>query len=265
MSIVVIKRSNKAQYGQAVLELARVEAQMASDREPLNRLLGLSGDQVGWNVPGRLPDIPVQKLSFEGLEKLAIERRLDLDGARKGVESATYALELGQQLRFLSVLGLGVTLERDPDSGHWLKGPTIELSLPIFDQGQARIASLEAQRRREEKAFVALAVDARSEVREAWTRLSAAQEAATFYQNRMIPLQQQIVEETSRLYNGNLIGVYDLLKSRQDQIAIARDYIGVVRDYWLAHADLEKSVAGPLPGAPGAGVPAHPLAQATRS
>lgn len=248
----------QAQYAQAVLELARVEAQAAGDREALTRLLGLSGDQVGWNIPGKLPDIPAEKPSFEELEKLAIERRLDLAGARQGFQAATYALELGRQLRFLSALGLGVSVVRDPDSGHWLKGPSIELTLPIFDQGQAKIASLESQRRREENIFVALAVDARSEVREAWMRLIAAQEAAMFYQTRMLPLQQQIVEETNRLYNGNLIGIYDLLKSRQDQIAGARDYIGAVKDYWLARSDLEKAIAGPLPGASTAAVPAHP-------
>jgi cobalt-zinc-cadmium efflux system outer membrane protein len=239
----------QAQYAQAVLDLSRTEAQIASDREALNRLLGLWGDQVAWNLPERLPDVPADKPSLEGLETAAIEHRLDLAGARAEVQTAGYALDLGRQLRWLSVLGLGIKFERDPDSRKWLKGPVIEFALPIFDWGQARVAGLEAQRRRSEKALAALAVDVRSQVRDAWARLVAAQDAAAYYQKTLLPLRQQIVEEETRLYNGMLIGVYDLLRSRQEQINAARDYIGTLRDYWVARSDLEKALAGPLPGA----------------
>jgi cobalt-zinc-cadmium efflux system outer membrane protein len=240
----------QAQYAQAVVELARVEARIANDREALNRLLGLWGDQVSWNLPDRLPELPSTKPPLEGLETLAITRRLDLAGARQDVQTATYALELGEQLRWLSVFGLGLRLERDPDSGKWLKGPIIELTLPIFDQGQGRIARLESARRRSEKAFVGLAIDVRSEVRESWARLAAAQDAATFYKSTILPLQQRIVEENTRLANGMLISIYDVLRGRQDQINAARDYIGAIKDYWIALASLEKALAGPLPEAP---------------
>jgi cobalt-zinc-cadmium efflux system outer membrane protein len=238
----------QGQYAQTVIELSRTEAEIASDREHLNRLLGLYGDQIMWTLPDRLPDVPPARPSLDGLETAAIEHRLDLAGARAELQTATYALDLGRQLRWFSVLGLGVQFERDPDSGKWLKGPVVEFTLPVFDQGQARVATLEAQRRRSEKAFAALAVDVRSEVREAYARLVAAQDAAAFYKTRVLPLQQQIVDENQRLYNGMLIGIYDLLRSRQDQINAARDYIGTLRDYWVARSDLEKALAGPLPG-----------------
>jgi cobalt-zinc-cadmium efflux system outer membrane protein len=241
----------QAQYAQSVLELSRTDAQIAGDRETLNRLLGLWGDQIAWNLPGKLPEIPPEQPAIDGLETLAIQRRLDLAGARQDLQTATYALDLGRQLGWLSVLGLGVKLERDPDSGKWLKGPVVEVTLPIFDQGQARMASLEAQQRRSEKAVVALAVDVRSQVREAWARLAAAQEAASFYQKTILPLNRQILAENIRLSSGMLIGVYDLLRSRQDLINAERDYVGAVRDYWIARSDLEKALAGPLPGPTG--------------
>lgn len=245
----------QAQYARAALDLARTEAQIASDREALNRLLGLFGDQVTWNLPERLPAVPTTKPSLEGLETVAIERRLDLAGARQDLQTASYAVDLGRQLRWLSVLGLGVRLERDPDSGAWLKGPTVEFTVPLFDQGQARVASLEAQRRRSAKVVAALAVDARSEVRDAYARMAAAQDAANFFQTSILPLQQQVVDETTRLSNSMLISVYELLRARQDQVNAARDYIGALKDYWVARSDLEKALAGPLPGAADAEVP----------
>ena len=236
-------------YAQAILELARAEARLASDREMLSQLLGLSGDQTAWNLPDRLPDIPSAKPSIDGLETLAIERRLDLAGARQELLTSTQALDLARQLRFLSVLGLGVKFEKDPENGKWLKGPVIELVLPIFDQGQARIASLEAQQRRSEKLVVALAVDVRAQVREAWARLVAAHDAASYYQSTILPLQEQIIAESQRLATGMLISIYDVLRSKQDQINAGREYIGALKDYWTARADLERAIAGPLPDA----------------
>lgn len=250
----------QAQYAQAVVELAKIEAQTARDRETLNRLLGLSGDKVSWNLPDRLPDPPSTKPSLDGLENLAIQRRLDLAGARQDVQTATDTLDLAKQLRWLSVLGLGVTFERDPDNGKWLKGPVVELALPLFDQGQARVAMLEAEQRGSRKALVALATNARSEVRESWAQLVAAQNAAIFYKTTILPLQQRIVEENMRLANGMLIGIYDILRGRQDQFNAARDYIGSLKDYWLARANLERAIAGPLPEASTGRSSQHPSA-----
>ena len=255
----------QAQYAQAVVELSRTEAEIASDREHLNRLLGLYGDQIMWTLPDRLPDVPSARPSLDGLETAAIEHRLDLAGARAELQTATYALDLGRQLRWFSVLGLGVQFERDPDSGKWLKGPVVEFTLPVFDQGQARVATLEGQRRRSAKAFAALAVDVRSEVREAYARLVSAQDAAAFYKTRVLPLQQQIVDENQRLYNGMLIGIYDLLRSRQDQINAARDYIGTLKDYWVARSDLEKALAGPLPAPATATIDTQPSMTALKA
>jgi cobalt-zinc-cadmium efflux system outer membrane protein len=246
-------------YAQAVLEHARAEAELAADREAFNRLLGLWGEDIAWNLPDRLPDVPEAKPGIDGLETLAVERRLDLAAAKKDVEMAGYALDLGRTYGWLGPLGVGVSVERTGE-GKWLKGPSLEFGIPLFNQGQPQVAMLEAQLRQRERALNALGVNARSEVREAWTRLVAAQEIAAHYKNAVLPLHQRVVAENQRLYNGMLIGVYDLLRSKQEQIAAARDYIGALKEYWVARAELERAIAGPMPAAgtaakPKAGVP----------
>jgi outer membrane protein, heavy metal efflux system len=56
-----------------------------------------------------------------------------------------------------------------------------------------------------------------------------------------------------------LIGIYDLLRSRQSEINAARGYIDAIKNYWVARSALEKALAGPLPGAPAAkSSPAQP-------
>ena len=237
-------------YARAVLELAEAETQLGIDREALNRLLGLWGADTGWRLPDRLPDVPPAAPPLEGLEALAVTQRLDLAAARKQVEVASRSLTLGRSTSVLSVLGLGVSVERD--DGTWRKGPAVRLGLPLFDQGQARVARLEAEVRRHSQGLAGLAIAIRAEVREAWHQLASAHAAVAHYRTVLLPLNQQILEETQRLYNGMLVGVYDLLRSKQDQITTGRDYIGALRRYWVARAELERALGGPLPTRSGA-------------
>jgi cobalt-zinc-cadmium efflux system outer membrane protein len=235
-------------YAQVVLELAVAETRRGVDREALNRLLGLWGPETAWRLPDRLPDVPATVPPLEGLEAFAVDRRLDLAAARKSVETATRSTELGRSTRFLPSLGLGVASERDSD-GTWRTGPKLEVGLPLFDQGQARLLSLEAEQRRQARILGGLAVTVRSQVREAWQRLAATQGAVMHYRTVLLPLSQRVVEETQRLYNGALVGVYDLVRSKQDQINAGRDYIAALRDYWVARAELERVLGAPLPSA----------------
>lgn len=235
-------------YAQAVLDLARAEARLGSDREALNRLLGLWGPDTAWRLPDRLPEVPAAVPPLEGLEALAVGQRLDLAAARKAVEGAAQALTLGRATQLLPSLGLGVSSERDSD-GTWRTGPKLRVGLPLFDQGQARVAGLEADYRRRSRALAGLAVTVRSQVREAWHRLAAAQGAVTHYRDVLLPLSQRIVEDTLRLQSGMLVGVYDLIRSKQDQITIAREYVAALREYWVARAEIERALGGPLPGA----------------
>jgi len=241
---------HQALYARAVLDLAEAETQLATDREALNRLLGLWGARTAWNLPDRLPEVPPAAPALEGLEARAIAQRLDLAAARKRIEAASGSLELARATRLLSVLGIGFTVERD--EGVWLAGPRLQLGLPLWDRGQARVAGLEADLRRRGEALAGLAIAVRSRVRDAWQQLAAAHAAVGHYRSVLLPLSQQIVEDTQRLYNGMLVGVYDLLRSKQDQITTGREYIGALRRYWVARAELERALGGPLPARSGA-------------
>ena len=73
---------------------------------------------------------------------------------------------------------------------------------------------------------------------------SIAYQLARHYREALLPLQQKLVEETTKFYNGMLIGVYDLLLVRQQQIEVARDYIAAAKDFWIAWAELERAAGG---------------------
>jgi cobalt-zinc-cadmium efflux system outer membrane protein len=236
----------QAFYAQMLLESAQAEAQLASDRERLNRLMGLWGQDTSWKIPTRLPTVPEALPSLEQVEAQAVSQRLDLAAAKKSADAAAQALNLTRQLRYLGPLGIGVAYKREPGNEKFI-GPTVELGLPIFNQGQATVARAEAELMRNRERVTALAVDVRSEAREARARVVAAQEVVRHYRDVILPLQQTIVSETLKFYNGMLVGVYDLLLAKQAQVQTARQYVSANKEFWLAWTDLELALGGKVP------------------
>jgi cobalt-zinc-cadmium efflux system outer membrane protein len=236
----------QAFYAQAALDTAQAQARLASDRERLNRLLGLWGQQTQWKVPTRLPQLPSALPPLDRVEQLAVERRLDLAAATRNVEAVYRAYGLTRDTRLLSSLGIGIHFEREP-SGEKLVGPEVSFSLPLFDQGQARVARIESELRVSERRLEALSVDVRSQARDARVRLQAAFEAVNHYRNALLPLHQTVVQETLKLYNGMLVGVYELLLAQQAQVQTAKQYVEANKEFWLHWVDLERAVGGSVP------------------
>jgi cobalt-zinc-cadmium efflux system outer membrane protein len=160
-------------YEQARLDLARDEMQLFEHREHLNRLLGLWGAATAWKLTEALPVIPARDPLPDHLERAALKQRLDVGAARGELALMDTALGLAKTSRYTGLIDVGAHVHRDAD-GPLLFGPTLSLELPIFDQRQAVIGRLEAQRRQAQRRLDGLAIDARSEVRVASANLALA-------------------------------------------------------------------------------------------
>ncbi len=236
------------------LEVARASDTAFAAREKLNRLMGLWGDQTAWKLPSRLPDAPARLPDYAGLEPYGIAQRLDVRMGQKEVETFAAALGLTRDTRFINVLDLGVETEKATGEKR-ITGPTLRLELPIFDQGQARVSKQEAMYRQSEQRLYETAVNARSEIREAWQRATTAHGTARHAREVLVPLRRKIVEQSTLSYNGMLIGVYELLADAREQVNAVQTEIAATRDYWMAMADLQLAVGGKLPAAVGTTMP----------
>jgi cobalt-zinc-cadmium efflux system outer membrane protein len=236
----------QAFYAQTLLDLAQAQSALEADREKLNRLLGLWGTQTRWRIPEHLPGVPPALPALTAIEASAITQRLDLAAAKKQAEAASHAFDLARQMRYLGPLGIGVAYKREPGGEHFV-GPVVELGLPIFNQSQARVGRAELELERSRQQVTALAVDIRSQARAALTRAQAAHQVVAHYRDVLLPLQETIVDETQKQYNGMLAGVYDLLLSKQAQVQTARQYVAATRDFWLAWSELERTVGARVP------------------
>jgi len=247
--------NQQALYTQSRVDVAQVEAQIRSDRERLNRLMGVWGADTKWIVDDRLPEIPSSEMSLEQLESKALAQRFDVAMARQNVAAIGLAGGLQKATRFLpGGINAGVDTERDTD-GRRVTGPSFDLRLPIFDQGQAALARLEAQYRQAQNDLEAIAVEARSEVRQARDLVAANRELAQYYSKLLLPQRIQIVNTTQLQYNAMQRTPTDLILAKERELQTERAYIEVWRDYWISRTELEMALKGGSPrGAAAAGM-----------
>ncbi len=88
------------------------------------------------------------------------------------------------------------------------------------------------------------ALNARSEVRQAYTGYRTAFDTAKHYREEIVPLRKRISEENVLRYNGMLISVFELLADAREQVAAVNAAIDATRDYWLAETELQAAMTG---------------------
>jgi outer membrane protein TolC len=230
-------------YANAALQLARAEQAQSSTRERLVRLLGLWGAQTQFALPERLPDLPPSPLELPDVEQVALAQRLDVQGARQAAEMTASNLGLTRTTRFVNVLELGLA-RNSSNEAPTQRGWEIGFELPLFDWGGARVARAEAIYMQTLHRAAETAINARSEVREAYTGYRSAYDIARHHRDEVVPLNQRIAEENVLRYNGMLIGVFELLADARTQIASVNASIEALRDFWIAQADLDMALIG---------------------
>ncbi len=236
----------QAFYAEATAQLARAQRNAVAQREQLTRMLGLQSG-VAFLLPERLPALPATPFAPADAEQTAMERRLDVQLAKLDAERMARALGLTKATRFINVLEVGYTNESETGEGR-KNGYEIELELPIFDWGTARVARAEILYRQAMARTAQLALNAQSEVREAYSAYRTNFDLAKHYREEIVPLHRRIAEENVLRYNGMLIGVFELLAESRLQVASVNAAIEATRDYWLAETALQLALAGSSPG-----------------
>ncbi len=231
------------------------QAELAArrDRETLVRLLGLSGADIAFALPVELEPLPPTPESAIEAETEAINRRVDLDIARREVAALAKSLSLTEATRYVSMLQLAGIFNNESanpltntNTAINRAGLQIDLQIPIFDTGEARMRTARETYMRALNLLAAKAVDARSEARIAYEGYRATYDIARSWRDRVLPLREVVSKEIMLRYNsGVLVGEgmrVDLFKYLTDtrvRIAANAASLDARRDFLLASADLQ--------------------------
>jgi len=236
----------QAFYAEAIAGVARAKQASVRAREKLTRLMGLWGDDILFQLPGRLPDLPSQPIELDNAESFALQNRLDIQADKLETAGLASSLGLTKTTRFVNVLDLGY-VHNNQTGLPKERGYELSIEIPLFDWGGARVAKAESIYMQSVNRLAETAVNARSEVRESYLGYRTAYDLAKHYRDNIVPLRKKISDENLLRYNGMLIGVFELLADAREQVASVNGYIEALKDYWIAETDLQTALGGKLP------------------
>lgn len=234
----------QAFYADVVTQLSRAMQTQVAEREKLTRLMGLWGSKTAFQLPDRLPALPKTTREIVDIESQAMQNRLDVMMARRELAGLADSLGLTKATRFINILDVGYLRNSYSQSPTRETGYEIALQIPLFDWGGARVARTEAIYMQAVDRAASIAVNARSEVREAYSGYRSAYDIAKHYRDEVVPLKKRISDEQMLRYNGMLVSVFTLLADARSQVLSVNASIEALRDYWMAESALQMAQTG---------------------
>lgn len=235
----------------AAATAARIDADRAAvermkTRSGLNALLGLTAEEDKWTVAARLPLPVTAEDELAALQRLAQDGRLDLLATRQAVVTLEDALGVTRSYRWVGDINAGVDYEHETDHSRLL-GPSLGLTLPIFNWGDGRIARAQAELDQARAAARQLEIDVSNAVRLAQTKVASARGVIERYRTQLIPQREEVVLRAMEMQNFMLIGQFELLQAKREEYDAYQGYLETLASYWAARAELTQAIGARLP------------------
>jgi len=271
---------------QAELELIAVRRDRRIAETELARVLGLARWKTPWTLSPAAPATSPSVVDDDALVLDAMQQRLDAQAAARGVAAAEGELKR-QWLNIFPKVMIGVEAERMeqrsmPDRNipasvaresiragalsapeimsqgerqqqkrqmiDTLIGPSLSITLPIYDQNQAQIAKADFAARKSRTEYEALLDQVAQEVQSAAAMVRAAVQLVDFYEHQSLPQAAQTLDAASLSYEAGEQNVLALIEAQSAVIRLQREVIIARRDLAIALAELERAVGGRLTG-----------------
>ena len=252
----------------------------------LARVLGLNRSVTALTLTDPLPT-PVPPPDEEILLRTALESRLDARLAQQDVLRARSELEL-EYLRIFPSVVAGLALERMErqalpgrnlaadtlrqsiasgaltapdiesraqraaarrDMIDVILGPSIQITLPVWDQNQANIAKARYRIEQRRKEYENLLDSIALQLQRASATARTAATLARVYQDEALPQASETVEGARRVYESGEAAVPVLIEAQRSLLARRSAYVEVLRSYAVALSELQAAVGGRLPEA----------------
>lgn len=231
------------EYAHARLESIRLRQDDASAREALNRILGVYGEQTHYTLSTESILLDAQPLDGTSLERQAIVNRLDMAAAQKRVEYAAKEAGYTENTALLDEVTVELGSEKSTGESRF-NSVGVKIPIPIFDMGQARLSRTQSLYNQSVQHLVELAVNVRSEVREAYAISRYNYDMAREYQDSIEKINRDILEQTQLYYNGMLEGIYELLADQRRYGDARMESVRAIGEYRKAQADLTYTLGG---------------------
>lgn len=232
----------RAQALRAQRDLLAIDLQRTLARLKLRGLLGLVQEGGPLRLVGSLP-LPSALPPDEELVARALAERLDLRANAHELRAAEEALS-SAEWGLIPHLELGGNSQTD-DVGNYL-GPSLNLTIPLWDQGRVHIAralvELAAARSERERLIQGISL----EVLGAAARAREQGRIVALYREELLPLLEGSLARLERAYAGGRLEATDLAQGQGALLGERAAFRVALLAYSRALAELERALAGRL-------------------
>ncbi len=274
----------QSRYLETELELLALRSEFAVTQQALLRLLGVARASDEWRPAALAIDPPRLALGLTEpqLVELALLQRLDLQSAEFEREAALSEFEQQRQ-RVIQSLGIGVMGERferralpgrnlladtaraslaagkltapEIESAgqrriersqeiELIVGPSLEVSLPIFDQNQAQIAKALSRARELHERYRETEQRIIEGVRSALVQRRLAEDRVRVFRDSLLPLQRSNLDLAESAYRAGRESILTVLLAQESLIRTRLGHAAALRDMEISTANLERQLAG---------------------
>ncbi len=183
-----------------------------------------------------LPDVQLGFAFERGEQRTLPGRKLLADTARASIAAG--------QLTAPAIQSRG---ERNIEKSQIIDaklGPTVALTLPIFDQNQAQVEKARIRVLQARKDYQARAEAAAAEVLHSVAALRSAAELLDFLRSQGLAQAQATVDGAERRYQAGEESLLSLIEAQDFLVKRRRSTVTALREYALALTELERAVGG---------------------
>ena len=212
--------------------------------------IGIDGERPEARAPKSLKPLP-QALTNLDLAGLTSSEALNKAIARSAQTGQTPGSVQFQNARDRLLQGLDASRERQFEKSQridLLLGPSIQITLPVWDQNRAQIAKAHMRLTQKQKDYAELLLGIVRDVKQAVATLDAIQELLRISNEEALPLAEQNIGTAERVYEAGEDTILALLLAQENYNSQREANIALRGDYYSASADLELAVGG-LPSA----------------
>jgi outer membrane protein TolC len=232
----------------AAADLDAAEAEIKRQRRAVvpSVAVGVDGERPDARAPRSLkplpPAPPKADLSGVTASQTLNEAITQLARARQ-----TQSQALGQNAKDLMLQQLDAARGRKLEKRQTvdlLLGPSIQITVPVWDQNRAQIAKAQYRYVQKQKDYAELVLGIVQDVKQTLATLDATRELLRISRNDALPLAEQNVGTAQRVYEAGEDSILALLVAQQNYNAQREANIKLLGDYAGALADLDRAIGG---------------------
>jgi outer membrane protein, heavy metal efflux system len=217
-------------------------------KQELCRLLGVRSSVVHAIEPLEVVPLPKERKGAD-LVDVATEKNLELRALELRAEG------LGRRLGLAEVRGWVPRVAADFHALHtrpevsgtddtFRFGGGVTVEVPLFNQNQGLRVVLDAELGASLEEYQAMRLRIAALAETVMARTEATHERVRLFETEILPAQQSVVEQMRLQYNAMQVSLFNLLRTRQEQLDLKLAYYDARSEYLIAELERAALVAG---------------------